>query len=133
MAIGRQDYQAGVVPIKSGYSLSQTPVFHFEGRDIAAYGSQDFCVIPVGAGYKFVVCGYRVSGEWPYINNCWIKVDGTTVMFRRFDMDIVDYFPDGGQLVVGADKIFKITLDNRDEIQQNFSVIVLGYMEQIET
>ena len=133
MAVGRQDYQAGVVPVKSGYSLSQTPYFDTEGKNIDSSEGKEFCKYTVPIGYQLNVCGYRVIASIPFINIFTIFIDTTIIMNRVFDFDLNDNFPEGANLIIKGGETFKIVLFNMDEITQFFYAQVFGFTEQIET
>lgn len=133
MAVGRQDYQAGVVPIKSGYSLAQTTYWDYDGDTIASEDDGYMCEYTPGAGYQLNICGYRVIGQWPYMQALWVHVAAEVVMVREFDFEIQDNFPEGAMLVIQAGQLFRLQVHNRDEITQTFTALVMGYLEQIES
>ncbi len=133
MAVGRQDYQAGVVPIKSGYSLVQTQYFDWSNLPIVAGATGDFCEYTVGAGYELHVQGYRIFCDVPFINLMYIRINGAQYLGREFDMELNDNFPEGATLVVVGGDTFKIQVKNQDTVTTNVQVLVYGYLEQVET
>ena len=133
MAIGRQDYQAGVVPIKSGYSLAQTQFFKWQNWDIASGVTTDFVSYTPSTGYRLHIQGYRVFCTVPFINEFWIRVGGTQIVGRQFDTEITDNFPEGATMVVTAGKEFMCQVQNKDSVTTKAFVIVYGYLEQIAT
>ena len=133
MAVGRQDYQAGVVPIKSGYSLAQTQFFKWQNKNVAAAAVVDFIEYTVPTGYQLHIQGYRVFCTVPFINEFWIRVAGTQIVGRQFDTEITDNFPEGATMVVTAGKEFKCQVENKDTVTTLAYIIVYGYLEQIET
>ena len=133
MAVGRQDYQAGVVPIKSGYSLAQTQFFKWQNYNIASGVTTDFIEYTVPVGYRLHIQGYRVFCTVPFINEFWIRVGGTQLLGRQFDTEITDNFPEGASMVVTAGNEFKCQVKNQDTVSTKVYVIVYGYLEQIET
>ena len=82
MAIGRQDYQGGVVPSKSGYSLAQTNYFKYEYLNISSLGSADFCEYTPAAGYRLNVCGFRVIAAKAYTHTMFLYVGGALIFYR---------------------------------------------------
>ncbi len=133
MAVGRQDYQAGVVPIKSGYSLVQNPASLKGGGDIASGGSDDYCEYTPSAGFQFNVVAIRVFSALAFMNRMSVYIASTRVIYRYFDTENIDTFPEGYQLVVTAGKEFKITVENKDGVTARFDCSVYGFLEQIES
>ena len=131
MAIGRQDYQAGVVPIKSGYSLSQTKYFDHEAKTLSQGQTKSFCEYTVGAGYRLNVCGYRVFASFPGLHNVFVYIDAAIIMYFRLDMEVIDNFPEGATLEVEAGELFKVAITNADELEQEYNVMIYGYLEQL--
>ncbi len=133
MAVGRQDYQAGVVPIKSGYSLVQTQYFDWQGYNVVAGDTWDFCEYTVGAGYELHVQGYRIFCNFPFIHLMYIRINLSQYLGREFDRELNDNFPEGATLVVVGGDTFKIQVKNQDTVATWVYVQVFGYLEQIET
>ncbi len=131
MAIGRQDYQAGVVPIKSGYSLSQTKYFDFQTRNMDPIDIEDFCEYTVAAGYRLNICGYRVFAQWPCPHVCFVMINAAIKMYFRFDTVMIDNFPEGATLEVEAGETFKIVIQVSDDIGAEVNVMIYGYLEQL--
>ena len=67
MAVGRQDYQAGVLPVKSGYSLAQTAYFKSYGANVITGNSAWLCSYTVPVGYQLIITGYTISTAFPGI------------------------------------------------------------------
>jgi len=133
MAIGRQDYQAGVVPIKSGYSLTQTPFFKYETFPVVAGTSHNFCEYTVVAGYQLMVCGYRINSLIPFIQLYRLKVGGTSQLQNLFDTSVLDNFPENSPLKVAAGEEVLIQIFNEDTVTHIMYVTIFGYLEQIES
>lgn len=133
MAVGRQDYQAGVVPIKSGYSLMQSPYFDNETHLVAAAADDEFCNYTVSAGYQLMICGYRLSSNLPFQQIYVLIVGGTVQIQNHFDMALMDNFPDNSPLKVAAGEEVKITIYNSDSVVHWFAATIFGYLEQIES
>ncbi len=133
MAVGRQDYQAGVVPIKSGYSLSQSDHFKWYNYDRPAGGNVDFCTFTVPTGYELHICGYRIISELPFLHYYEFRVDASQIFGGLFYSQIIDNFPAEVVKVVTAGQTFKIVVHNNDSITVKFYALVLGFLEQIES
>jgi len=133
MAVGRQDYQAGVVPVKSGYSLTQTPFFENEVKAVQPAGNGVFCEYTVGAGYELHVCGYRISSNKPFQQIYAIVLDAHVELQCHFDMNIIDNFPDNSPMIIEAGETVSIVLYNSDEVAHTYSATLFGYLEQIES
>lgn len=133
MAVGRQDYQAGVVPVKSGYSLSQAKYFDWQNTDVAVAGNEDFCEYTVPAGYELHVLGYRIFAVIPFIHRMILRINAAQYLGREFDTEVSDNFPEGADLVVDAGDTFKIVIYNNDSVIVKFFVMIYGFLEQIES
>ncbi len=133
MAVGRQDYQAGVVPIKSGYSLVQSAYFDNETDLVAAAGSGSLCEYTVAAGYQLMVCGYRLSSNKPFQQIYTLLVGGSVQIQNHFDMALMDNFPDNSPMKVAAGEQVKIIMYNSDSVVHWFAATIFGYLEQIES
>ena len=132
MAIGRQDYQGGVVPSKSGYSLAQSNYFKYEYLNISSLASADFCEYTPAAGYRLNVCGFRVIAAKAYTHTMFLYVGGALIFYRYFDTEIMDNFPESVTLTVEAGEEFKIQVANQDSLLAWFDVAVYGYLEQLK-
>jgi len=131
MSIGRQDYQAGVVPVKSGYSLVQSNYFDYESAPLAAAFSAHYCEYTVAVGYRLNVCGFRVTADKAYTHFLRASVAGSSKILTFFNTSVMDNFPEGVTLTVEAGEEFRITMYNEDIISVIFSVSVYGYLEQL--
>lgn len=130
MAVGRQDYQAGVVPIKSGYSLSQTPHFKTDGIQVFQGADGYLCTYTVPVGYELNVTGFRISTDFPGIQFLVLQVDGNTKMAKFYDSLIVDNFPEGSNLVVERGEVIRIKVTNSMVGTNWYWGEMLGYLEQ---
>ena len=133
MAVGRQDYQAGVVPIKSGYSLVQTSFFKWFNKDVAGGGSDDVCTYEVPVGYQLNLAGYRIVATAPFLHHFNIYINAGQVFGREFYTEVLDNFPEGVTMTIAGAEVFKITIDNRDTVSTKFYATIYGYLEQIES
>ena len=133
MAVGRQDYQAGVVPIKSGYSLAQTSFFKWFNLDLASGATADFCTYTVPVGYQLNLAGFKVVCTKPFIHLMTLYIDLNQVYGYEFYTDISDIFPEGVTMVITAGQTFKVVIDNQDFVTSKFYVNIYGYLEQIES
>ena len=133
MAVGRQDYQAGVVPVKSGYSLVQTPYFDSETSVLDPEETNTYCEYTVPAGYQLMVGGYRISSNKPYIQAYTFLINAVVQIQNYFDMLIMDNLPENSPLKIAAGQTVGIFVGNSDEVAHTFTVTLFGYLEQIET
>lgn len=133
MAVGRQDYQAGVVPIKSGYSLNQTPYVDRDGQTITNGGTANFCSYTVPVGYQLVVTGIRVSTSKPIINTCYMLIDAAIFYGYYWDLLLIDNYPDSGSIIVDAGETIKLQVSNADAMNKWFEAMLIGVIEQIES
>jgi len=131
MAVGRQDYQAGVVPIKSGYSLSQTPYFDSEGVSIAHGLTYYLCSYTPGAGYNLNITGVRVTTDFPGFQFFTLDIDGATIFAKYYDSIIIDNLPEGSHLIVKAGETVRIKVWNETTITTVYYGEIIGYLEQI--
>ena len=133
MAVGRQDYQAGVVPIKSGYSLMQTPFYKGE-QAILADGEQAFlCSEIVSTGYQLQLSGVRFSCNIPGIQMVNYVFGGYYSIGRYFDMSFIDNFPESSPLIFVATMAVSIYIKNETGETVTYYGELFGYTEQIET
>ena len=133
MAVGRQDYQAGVVPIKSGYSLNQTPYVNRDGKSINPGLTADFCRYTPSVGYQLVVTGLRVTTSTPIINLCYVLIGASIFYGYYWDLLLIDNYPDSGSIIVKAGETIKLTISNADANQKWFEAMLIGVLEQIES
>lgn len=133
MAVGRQDYQAGVVPIKSGYSLNQTPFYEGE-KDTLADGEQAYlCFKIVSVGYQLHVSGVRLSCNIPGIQKATYYLGLYYEADRYFDMGFTDNFPELSPLIVVAGLFVAVYVKNETGETVTYNGEIFGYMEQIES
>jgi len=133
MAVGRMDYQAGVVPIKSGYGLLQTPFYKSEAISLA-HGEDDFiCLEVIAAGYWLSVSGVRVSCNWPGIQVATYKIGPYWETGRYYDQQFDDSFPDGAPMVVEGLLYVAIHIENNTGQLVTYNGAIFGYLEQIES
>ena len=114
MAIGRQDYQGGVVPSKSGYSASQTNYFKYEYLNISAGLTATFCEYTPAPGYRLNVCGFRIVAAKAFTHMMYLNVGGALIFYRYFDTEVMDNFPEGVTLTVEAGEEMNIQISNID-------------------
>ena len=131
MAIGRQDYQAGVVPIKSGYSLMQTPFFKADWVAVANGADDVFCSYTVVAGYRLNVTGIRVSSIFPGIQIAAFRAADDRWMIFNYDMSVIDNFPEGSPYIVNAGEVVELEVWNATGIDTQYYGSILGYLEQL--
>jgi len=133
MAVGRQDYQAGVVPIKSGYSLKQAPYFDTYGINVIEGNSAYLLTYTVPVGYQLNVTGFRLSTNFPGTQVLMLEIDGTVKMVKYYDTLVIDNFPDGSHLIVVAGETVRIKVTNNFPGVNWYWGEILGYLEQIES
>lgn len=133
MAVGRADYQAGVVPIKSGYSLMQSPYVNYESDDIASSSDDSLCAYECPVGYRLQITGIRLTTNSPSIDYCYLYIGATVIVFYYWDMLLIDNYPDGGSILVNAGEIVNLRITNRSDITKTFGGTIIGLLEQIET
>ncbi len=131
MAIGRQDYQGGVVPSKSGYSLAQTNFFKYDYGSLGSTLGGDFCEYTPAAGYRLNVCGFRIVARTAFTHQMFLYVDGAIIFYRWFNTEVMDNFPEGVTLTVEAGEELKIRIVNEDSITAWFDLSIYGYLEQL--
>lgn len=131
MSIGRQDYQGGVVPSKSGYGYAQTNFFKYQNVILGSGVTGTFCAYTPAAGYQLNVCGFRIATLMPFIHTMFLRVGGAIQFSRAFDTEIMDNFPEGSTLTVAAGQEVQITVKNEDAVTDWFYVAVYGYLEQV--
>lgn len=133
MAVGRQDYQAGVVPIKSGYSLVQSNFFDHDSLDVAPGATTDFCKYTPSTGYRLNICGFRIAAARAFTHIMYMRVAGFLVFYRYFDTEIMDNFPEGVTMTVEAGEEVKLQVKNNDSLLAWIDVSIYGYLEQLIT
>ena len=133
MAVGRQDYQAGVVPIKSGYSLVQSSFFKWFNKDVTTGSTEGFCTYTVGVGYQLNLAGYRIVATLPFLHHMGLYINGAQVFGREFYTEVLDNFPEGITMTIMAGQEFEIRITNQDTVTVKFYATIYGYLEQIES
>ena len=132
MAVGRQDYQAGVVPIKSAYSLAQTPFYKGEEAILADDGEAFMCAYIVSTGYRLQLSGVRFSCSIPGIQMVNYVFGGYYEIGRYFDMSFFDNFPEQTPLVFDSAMLVTIYMKNLTGETVTYYGELFGYVEQIE-
>lgn len=132
MAIGRQDYQAGMVPIKSGYSLVQTPFFKNDDGIILAGEDDAFSVYTVPGGHKLCITGVRMASNSPGMQYISYDIDAVKWSTMYYDMLLIDNFPEGSPMIVNTGEEVSIIVYNNMEIDNWYFSNIIGFLEQIK-
>lgn len=131
MSIGRPDYQGGVVPIKSGYSPSQTPYFDSDGIAKLYQTTANLCPYTVATGYQLIITGFSISCNQPGIQDVWFLIDEVVTLYKYFDTVLFYHFPEGSHFIIAAGSTIQINAFNNSPETCWFYAEVLGYLEQI--
>lgn len=133
MAVGRQDYQAGVVPVKSGYSLIQTSFYEGDTVTLADGANDVICSYVVAVGYQLNVSGVRISCNWPGIQRAIYKLGLNYETERYYDMLLMDNFPSPTPLVCNTSELVTLHIYNDTGQTVIYFGEIFGYLEQIES
>lgn len=133
MAVGRQDYQAGVVPVKSGYSLVQVPQFFATSALVAAGDTYTWTIVTVPAGFQTNVYGIRVSTPSPFSDQAQLIIGSTIKGWWVVNGSVFDNFPPENPITAAATNAVQLKVFNNDEIQKYFYLCMMTILEQIES
>ena len=132
MASGRQDYQEGVVPVKSRYSYWQIPNYFSYDVTIAAGSTYTWAPLTVDEGYILNVFSIRVYVNEPYRDEAQFMVNDSIKLWYIFSGELYDNFPYENPIQLIAGETVNLKVFNHDSINKKFIMNMLTYLEQIQ-
>ena len=131
MAIGRQDYNMGIVPVMNVYANGQLPWLKFDAAAVLSGGSEIIVQDIVPAGYKLHVVSYGVTADNPGINYIGIVSEGVDPLFLYFDFQLFSHYSSGSERIIESGNSIQLKAWNKDTITVTFTAYMSGFLELI--
>jgi len=131
MAIGRQDYMGGVVPVKSEFGLGQTNIVQKESKSIIAGTTVTIIEYQVPTGYIFYLNSMYFHANAPGLNSILLTIPGFDEFYFYFDTMINLKFSDAGTPVGGEGETFKVRYKNNEIFEHVVFCFITGILIQL--